>query len=85
MKYIGLFFLTVMLIGCAQYDTGVALGKEKAAEVADRFVRGMEYGLCEAASIGAIKRKYGISRDTARKYNDLCGMSSGQGDVVGGN
>ena len=68
-----------ILGGCgftAQGDfvrTGVA---EKGAQAADEGLRNATWFICQAATIGSIKRAYGTSVERAHAYNRFCPDSS---------
>lgn len=42
------------------------------AKAMDEGLKNAEWGLCEAASIGSIKRRYGTSAERAKEYQDFC-------------
>ena len=75
-KIIGLT-LVLLLAGCGQTPFGDQVRdmvKSRGALIMDRGLINSEWFLCEAASIGSVKRRYGGSKTQA--YKDLCASSS---------
>ena len=44
----------------------------KGAQAFDEGLKNAEWFICEAASVGSIKRRYGVSRSRAKSYNEFC-------------
>lgn len=73
MKKILLILFTLALIpGCAYF--GVA--KERAKLAYDKALNEAEWVICDAASVGSIKRKYGASQEAMDAWEKLCGQKS---------
>jgi len=53
-------------------DVGRDMISGKGAQAYDEGLKNIEWGLCEAASIGSIKRRYGTSAARAKQYSDFC-------------
>lgn len=68
--------------GCASVASFFGTAAEKGAQAADLELASTEWGMCNAATIGAVRRKFGKSPDLAAAYNKLC--SEGDADVVTG-
>ena len=78
MKIIGLI-LVMLVAGCGQTSFGDQVRdtlKERGALAMDRALVNSEWLMCEAASIGSVKRRYGGSK--AQAYKDLCASSSAE-------
>ena len=70
-----------LLVGCGFTGTGeiVRTGvAERGAQAYDEGLVNAEWFMCNAASIGSVKRRYGRSQDTADAYRALC---DGEADV----
>ena len=52
--------------------------KDAGAQAYDQGLENAEWFLCQAASIGSLRRRYGRAAETAAAYNALC---EGPGDV----
>ncbi len=64
-----LFLVAGLLIsGCTSLDRAVVGG----AKAADRVLSTAEWTLCEAATRGSLKRRYGISIERAEAYKEFC-------------
>ena len=75
-KIIGLM-LVLLVAGCGQTSVGDQFRdvlKQRGARVLDEGLANSEWFMCEAASIGSVKRRYGGSK--AQAYKDLCTSSS---------
>lgn len=82
MKKIALFWMLIfVLAGCAQYEAFQDLkemGKKRAADVADNKLENDIWFICQGATIGSIRRKWGNKSEV---YNNFCKDSSGS--VIG--
>ena len=77
-KIIGLI-LVLLVAGCGQTSFGDQVRntlRQRGALAMDRGLANSEWLMCEAASIGAVKRRYGGSK--AQAYRDLCAASSAE-------
>ncbi|NIA67593.1 hypothetical protein HBA54_03220 [Pelagibius litoralis] len=79
----GLFLVS----GCGFTEFGDTVRetvKVRGADAADTTIDNLEWGLCNAASIGSINRTYGTSDEDANRYRDFCTMHQTRaGSVVG--
>lgn len=74
----------LVLSACGLTDTGDAIRQGVAVRGAQAYDEGLvnaEWFLCNAASIGSIKRKYGTSQKMAEAYKALCGAGE-DADVI---
>ncbi len=53
------------------------LVEDKGAQVFDEGLSNAEWFVCEAASIGSVKRRYGTSSKRIDTYNDFCAVPKG--------
>lgn len=75
------FIFTLLLSACEFAPQGSAIRaaiKEGGAKVMDESLGNAEWWLCQGASIGSIKRRYGGGKSDA--YNELC--EQGGKDVI---
>ncbi len=79
--YIPTFILALLLVGCAGLDTTRDVVKLKVAQAADQGLTDAEWLVCQASSVGAIKRKYGQTVERADTYRDFC-EGDGQANVI---
>ena len=76
------FILALALLGgCATLDTARDVVKQKGAQAADTALLDAEWLVCKATSIGAVKRRYGQTMETAETYRRFCD-GDGQANVV---
>lgn len=76
----------VLLAGCGftpQGDAVRAAVKDAGAQAFDEGLANSEFFLCQAASIGSVKRRYGQSSEMAAAYNELCAQAGGELIVTG--
>lgn len=69
------------LSGCGVTGAGESLRQfvvEEAAEANDRDLAEAELFVCQAASVGAIKRRYGQSYNQLRAWDQLCKGAKGE-------
>ncbi len=74
-KPIVLALALLALGGCAQYGVASTAVKVGGAKVADTAAAEAEWTLCNAITVGAARRRYGVSQDRADAYNALCETS----------
>lgn len=70
--------LLILVSGCGFTSQGnlVRQGvKTYGAQAMDEGLANAEWFVCFAASVGSIRRKYGVSADRAAAYNDFCPAS----------
>jgi len=75
--------LPLFLAGCGLTPQGDAVRSgiaTRGAEVADTALENAEWVVCYAASIGSIKRRYGVTAERAEAYANFCPAPSA-GDV----
>ena len=75
----------VLLAGCGltpEGDAARAAIAEKGAQVYDEGLANAEWFLCNAASVGSVRRRYGTSADRAALYRSLCNQGTA-GNVIG--
>lgn len=68
MKKVMLFLATlfaVLLVGCTNLAS-------RGAEVSDEILTSAEWGICNAASVGSIRRRYGSDQKRAAAWRALC-------------
>ena len=63
--------LLLLLAGCG-FTSQSEVVKQKGAQAFDAGLANSEWFVCEVASIGSIKRRYGVSGERSRAYNDFC-------------
>ena len=74
MKY-GIVLASLLLASCGftpQGDLVRGVVREKGAQAYDEGVVNAEFFLCQAASVGSIRRRYGGSREMMEAYQKLC-------------
>ncbi len=59
-----------------QGDVIRAAVSEKGALAMDEGLTNAEWFLCQAASVGSVKRRYGSSPERSKAYTDLCNATS---------
>jgi len=80
MKIAG-FGLLLIIAGCgftSEGDFARKAVKEYGAQAYDEGLENAEWFICNAVSVGAIRRKYGRTEERAQTYRQLC---LGAGDV----
>lgn len=68
----------LMLGGCGftpYGDIARDIASEKGAQAMDEGLVNAEWFVCNAASVGSIKRRYGRTRESAQAYNAICGTT----------
>ena len=81
MKYLA-FTALLLLAGCGltlEGDAARLAVQQYGAQAYDEGLVNAEWFICNAATIGAVRRKYGKTEEMAATYRDLC---QGAGDVV---
>lgn len=66
------------LAGCGftpQGDLARDIVREKGAQAYDEGLENSIWFLCNAASVGSIRRRFGASQESAAAYNALCAPS----------
>ncbi len=77
--------LALGLTGCGFTPQGAAVRRavtEGTARAGDTGLENAEWFLCEAAPVGAVKRRYGADGDTASAYAKLCDRAASAGIVA---
>lgn len=72
-SYITLIVLMAsVLFGCVEWQVGKQAVSTYGAQIADEKFDVVMWTLCNATSIGSIRRNIGTSTDRAEAYNKLC-------------
>ncbi len=74
-----------LLAGCGFTPQGDAVRRavaEGTARAGDTGLENAEWFLCEAAPVGAVKRRYGADGDMASAYAKLCDRAASAGIVA---
>lgn len=68
--------LSILLIGITAcnpaLNMGLTQGAKMSADIADHALTIDQWGLCEAATVGAIRRKFGNDPVKIKAWQDLC-------------
>ncbi len=75
MRFLVPIFVLLLTAACGftpQGDIVRAAVAEKGAQAMDEGLVNAEWFICNAVSVGAVKRRYGKSRELADAYNALC-------------
>lgn len=75
---LSLMCASLTLGGCGFTPYGDAardIASEKGAQAMDEGLVNAEWFICNAASIGSIKRRYGRTAESAQAYNGICGLT----------
>lgn len=81
---IALACLSLTLGGCgftSYGDIARDVASEKGAQAMDEGLVNAEWFICNAASIGSVKRRYGRTMESAQAYNAICGLT-GESAIV---
>lgn len=83
MNKIWIPIVLVFLLGaCTQVGVAKKVVVVKGAEISDSALNDAEWWMCSAASVGSIKRRYGLSQDRADLYKEFCDGTTGA-NVIG--
>lgn len=72
-KIILILTVLVLMTGCAEMQFAKTTIKHGGARLADESLNATIWKLCNATSYGAIKRKFGDSKEKADALHILCG------------
>lgn len=75
-----------LTVGCGftkEGDLARTAVSEGGAQAMDEGLVNAEWFICNAASIGAVKRRYGRTKEQADSYNALCGLEGDAAIVTG--
>lgn len=64
--------LAILVISCAEYQRAEEHLKVEGARATDAFLETSEYGICTAATIGSIMRRYGSNPEQAAAWQLYC-------------
>ena len=64
--------LALLLGGCATLDIARDVVQQRGAAAADQGLSDAEWLVCKATPIGAIKRRYGQTIESAETYRRFC-------------
>ena len=81
----GALLALLLLAGCGLTPQGAAVRRavaEGTARAGDTGLENAEWFLCEAAPVGAVKRRYGADGDMASAYAKLCDQAASAGIVA---
>ena len=81
----GALLALLFLAGCGFTPQGDAVRRavaEGTARAGDTGLENAEWFLCEAAPVGAVKRRYGADGDMASAYTKLCDRGASAGIVA---
>ncbi len=81
----GALLALLLLAGCGFTPQGAAARwavAEGTARAGDTGLENAEWFLCEAAPVGAVKRRYGADGDMASAYAKLCDRGKSTGIVA---
>ncbi len=73
--------LLVLLAACSTLDTARDVVKQKGAQAADQGLTDAEWVVCKASPVGAVKRRYGLTVESAETYRRFCD-GDGKANVV---
>ncbi|MCH8197697.1 MAG: hypothetical protein IH904_06400 [Proteobacteria bacterium] len=82
---LGALLALLLLAGCGFTPQGAAVRRalaEGTARAGDTGLENAEWFLCEAAPVGAVKRRYGADGDMASAYAKLCDRAASAGIVA---
>lgn len=79
--YIPAFLVALLLASCSTVDTARGVIKQKGATLASEALVDAEWLVCNAATVGSIKRRYGQTVERADTYKDFCD-GDGQANVI---
>ncbi|MCH9053106.1 MAG: hypothetical protein IIA72_18945 [Proteobacteria bacterium] len=82
---LGALLALLLLAGCGFTPQGAAVRRavaEGTARAGDTGLENAEWFLCEAAPVGAVKRRYGADGDMASAYTKLCDRAASAGIVA---
>lgn len=71
----------LLLSSCATLDTARDVVKQKGAQASDALLLDAEWLVCKKSSIGAVKRRYGMTIETAETYRQFCD-GDGKANVI---
>ena len=79
-----LFGLSVLLAipACAEVNQAKRVVAQVGANASDQKLQTSVWLTCNAASVGSVRRAYGVNSETARLYTDFCNTSSGIYPVI---
>jgi hypothetical protein len=80
---VGVLSALTALSGCGYSDAYRGAAAETGAEAADDVLETGVWTVCQASTIGSVRRAYGGSVDQAKKYAAFCGTGGeGTADLV---
>lgn len=72
MRYVCVVLGCLSLTACAGWETVQGTVAGKGAQAADEFLQSGEWVVCEAATVGAVNRKYGLDPAKTQAWKDYC-------------
>jgi len=73
--------LLIVLTGCGFTSEGTMIrdrAEELGAQAMDKGLSNAEWFICQAASIGSVRRRYGRVTETADAYRNLCATNAAE-------
>ncbi len=80
MKWLVLFG-TLLIMGCSSVDIAKKGLIQRGSEISDSALIDAEWWVCTAATVGSVKRRYGLTQERANLYREFCD-GSGTANVV---
>jgi hypothetical protein len=74
MKTVLVLLLLTLLVACAPYPTYSAVVAQKGAEISDQELVTARWLTCEAATVGAIRRKYANDPTGLEAWRSFCSL-----------
>jgi hypothetical protein len=78
-----ILLLAAVMNGCAQFSLFKSAVAVEGARVADEALTVSEWGQCEAATVGAIKRRYKDNPEGLRRWQEFCSSTRFTPPAVG--
>ena len=83
MSKLGMMIVLLVLGACTYASEFRTAAEDKGAEFYDAVLEDAEFKMCYAASIGSVRRRYGVSVKRAKLYNELCNTIGTSELVIG--
>lgn len=74
----------LLLAACGPFSEARQDFQVKAAQAADEALEIHVWGTCWAPSVGAVRRRFGVTIDSQAAYNDFCALSTPTSDLFPG-
>ena len=73
--------LVLLLGGCSTLDTARDVVRQKGVQASDAVLQDAEWAVCKLSPVGAVKRRYGQTVESAETYRQFCD-GDGQANVI---